>query len=275
MTGNDKVFYDAFGFFVIRQALTQDEVLAIERDFDAVMEAGPIPDDVLEFSTAADGTRIFKIGTQWFIGRVENKIDKQPAFGALLEDERITGAVETLLGPGWYRTGNVANRYAGDTAWHPDLGWDPHFPKGKSDPAWPESGPMHYYEGLKVGVYLDPLTKDTGCLRVIPGSHRSPFHEELRSLHYQIAGRFEHLLTDDVPQFGLDVPDVPCYAIETQPGDVVFFSHQVWHATVGGRLGRRLISWDYKARPSCEHEWACAEEFMLDETMDGVRVGRR
>ena len=33
---------------------------------------------------------------------------------------------------------------------------------------------------MKVSLYLDPLTKETGCLRVIPGSHRLPLHETLK-----------------------------------------------------------------------------------------------
>ena len=56
---------------------------------------------------------------------------------------------------------------AGDTPWHSDSPW----PEDWRTPSW--------YELL---VYLDPLTAETGALRVLPGSHlvqdafASPFH---------------------------------------------------------------------------------------------------
>jgi ectoine hydroxylase-related dioxygenase (phytanoyl-CoA dioxygenase family) len=257
-----KQFFDTFGYLVLRDALSNEEVRSVEADFEAVLDEVPVPDDAAETETAEDGRPIFKLGTQWFLARRENAIENRPGFRSLLDDPRIRGTVEALLGPGCYRTGSAAKRFASGSDWHPDLGWDPHFPKGLSDPAWPEKGPGHYYRGLKAAIYLEPLTMETGCLRVIPGSHRSPYHEQLRSLHYQIPGRFEDILEDpETPQFGVELPDVPSFALESNPQDILFFSHQLWHAAFGGKLGRRMITWDYKAAPGHDHERLYAGEF--------------
>lgn len=269
LTSQQKAFYDTFGFFVLREALTVDEIRNVEQEFEAVLAEAPVQDAVDGFDTTDDGRTIFKVGTQWFLARREDEIDKRPAFKALLESGRVGGTVKGLLGPGCYRTGNVAKRFASGTNWHSDLGWDPHFPLGTSDPGWPKGGPAKYYRGLKAAIYLEALTKETGALRVIPGSHRSPYHEGLASLHYQIPGRFEHVLEEPgFPQFGLTPPDVPSYAIESKPSDIVFFNHQLWHAAFGGKLGRRMITWDYKAKPEAEHERAYAEEFLTTQIID-------
>ncbi len=51
---------------------------------------------------------------------------------------------------------------------------------------------------------------------------------------------------DKVNLFGLEPRDVPSFALESQPGDVVFFSHQLWHASFGGRSGRRMFTLNYR-----------------------------
>ena len=63
-------------------------------------------------------------------------------------------------------------------------------------------------------MYLDSATKDTGALRVIPGSHKhgSPDHfEVLRPRPNE----------PDFRPFGLAPTEVPCWPLETEPGDVL------------------------------------------------------
>ena len=152
------------------------------------------------------------------------------------------------------------------------MGWDPSIPDGRSDPHRQGYMAKHYRPVIKVAFYLDPVGPDTGCLRVIAGSHLEPWHDRLWSLHVDIPARAaklpyvrpkmlqmlerdtgkpnggEQLLTDpDVNYFGVDPRDVPAYAIESQPGDVVFFSYQLWHASFGGRSGRRMFTLNYGA----------------------------
>ena len=266
---DQKTFFETFGFLVLQDVLTDLEMNGIDQDFEQVLEETPVPESADVFDSTQDGQTIFKVGTQWFLSRREDELHKRPTFRSVLKSERIRSVIKGLLGPGWYLTGNVAKRFASGTDWHCDLGWDPNLPLGKQDPLWPQGSPASYYYGLKAAIYLEPLTKETGALRVIPGSHLSPYHENLASLHYQIPGRFEHLLENSrFPQFGLAPPDVPSYGIDSKPSDIILFNHQIWHASFGGRMGRRMITWDYKSKPEAKHELEYAKEFL--EKPEGV-----
>ena len=97
----------------------------------------------------------------------------------LLDDERITGLAAGLLGESYQYWNSDGNYYSGDTPWH-------------SDTAWPE--PIRFY---KMAIYLDRMTRDSGALRVIPGSHR---HGEGFADHLQ-----DLLKSRDGPWLGLRV----------------------------------------------------------------------
>ena len=131
---------------------------------------------------------------------------------SLLEDERIYGLAESLLGPDFILMSTEGNRYVGQTQWHSD---------GSSMPV----------PSIKVVWYLDPIQKDTGCLRVISGSHRPG---SLRDALESLCG------AGDSNDFGLPGPEIPCQTLASQPGDVVVISESVYHASFGGRPGRRM-----------------------------------
>jgi hypothetical protein len=50
--------------------------------------------------------------------------------------------------------------------------------------------------------------------------------------------------------FGVPARDVPCFALESEPGDVVFFDQCTWHAAFGGRAGRRMFTLNFGAKPT-------------------------
>ena len=87
-----------------------------------------------------------------------------------MEDDRVYGPVEQLIGepPLWIESDG--NLYVGDTYWHPD--------GHVTRPLW-----------IKVALYLDPLTEESGCLRVIPGSHLALFSSALESANLRQARR--------------------------------------------------------------------------------------
>jgi hypothetical protein len=43
---------------------------------------------------------------------------------------------------------------------------------------------------------------------------------------------------------------VPCFPLESQPGDAVMFNQNLWHASFGGRTGRRMFTLNFGARPA-------------------------
>jgi hypothetical protein len=186
-----------FGFVLLRQCFSPEEMSKISADFDEVLaedrQGRPFPGEQ----------------RQGVLGFAEQR----PALMRLLEDDRIYGAIEQLLGPEFVWIGSDGNLYVGDTGWHPD-----------------SSAQSHHYPRVKVAFYLDPVTKDTGCLRVIPGSHHRPFFDDLFTMR------------------DLD-GDTPSYPLESQPGDVVMFYQNLWHSSWGGATGRRMFTLNFGAKP--------------------------
>ena len=241
-----RCFFDAFGFLVLRQGFSNKEALSIEEAYERIMK-----DAYGDPAQRSELTKKFVIDPGF--------CERSAFLRRLPDDPRILQTVHDLLGPGAFYTGSDGALRVGDTDWHPDQGWDPSIPLGREDPNFQaQSG--HYYRGIKVAIYIDVVGPDTGCLRVVPGSHQSPFHETLRSLHCDIPDRGAPLLDDpNFERVGLAPPQVPAYAIESSPGDVVFFSHQLWHAAIGGDKGRRMFAMGFKAAPSNEGQQRLAD----------------
>mgnify|MGYP002640464791 CR=1 FL=1 len=143
-------------------------------------------------------------------------IDQHPRLCALLDDGRIHGLLCSLLGDDFNYIGSDGNYYAGDTQWHSD-GW----------------GKGRVQRFVKVALYLDDLTRDSGCLRVIPGSHQigDAFADSVQ----------EHIR--EIPEtWGGDGAGLPALALENHPGDVVVFNHNLKHAAFGGSGRRRMFT---------------------------------
>ena len=143
-------------------------------------------------------------------------IDQHERLCALLDDPRVEGLLCSLLGDDFNYMGSDGNYYTGDTPWHSD--------------GWRQEGQGRY---VKVAFYLDHLTRDTGCLRVIPGSHRAgePFADTVQ----------EHIRK--IPDtWGVEGASLPAVALETRPGNVAVFNHNLKHAAFGGSSRRRMFT---------------------------------
>ncbi|MBM3263658.1 MAG: phytanoyl-CoA dioxygenase family protein [candidate division Zixibacteria bacterium] len=141
-------------------------------------------------------------------------IDQSAYLCSLLDDPRIEGIATSLMGDDFNYMGSDGNYYAGDTPWHSD-GWHKEL------------------RHVKIAFYLDPLTRDTGALRVIPGSH-------------QIQDAYANALQEKVRKsedlWGVTGSQIPAVAHETNPGDVVCFNHNTKHAAFGGGARRRMFT---------------------------------
>ncbi len=140
-------------------------------------------------------------------------IDQRERLCTLLDHPAITGVLANLLGDDFNYLGGDGNYYAGDTAWHPD-------------------GAHTVGCYAKFALYLDPVGCETGCLRVVPGSHRRD----------AIAGWDVRQAGESAQLWGIAGRDVPCVALESQPGDVVVFNHNLMHASFGGSAQRRMFT---------------------------------
>ena len=159
-------------------------------------------------------------------------IDQDEYLSSLIDDHRIDGVITSLLGNDYNYSGSDGNYYVGDTPWHSD-GY-----KEKS------------IISLKMAFYLDPVDKDSGCLRVIPGSHIygdgfAHTLEEVRS--GQITGGTQ---SSSEELWGISPSDVPSVALESHLGDLVMFNHCIKHSSWGGGTRRRMFTLNFEERYS-------------------------
>ena len=141
-------------------------------------------------------------------------IDQRDELASLVDDPRIAGIASALLGDDFNYMGSDGNYYVGDTGWHSD-GWHPQI------------------RHIKIALYLDHLTRDTGCLRVIPGSHL---------IEDAFAQRLQQQIRKSDELWGMPGRDVPAIPLEVTPGDVLVFNHNTKHAAFGGNSHRRMFT---------------------------------
>ena len=153
-------------------------------------------------------------------------VDQNEYLCSLMDDPRIEDVVSSVLGDDFNYASSDGNYYVGDTNWHSDKPID------------------DKYQALKVAFYLDPVTRDTGCLRVLPGSCHP-------------GDRFSAALHEAVPVtgqshpeefWGIDGSEVPAYAIESIPGDLLMFNHKTKHSSWGGGDRRRMFTMNFEER---------------------------
>lgn len=218
ITAEQIVHFQTFGFLGLKQAFSPEEMGEIGRVFDDLLEEDRRGQPALD---EKQQSRYHRLQSVYGIA------ERHPTLTGLVADDRIYEPVCQLLGDGCRWLCSEGHRYLGDTRWHPD------------------GGSTQDYFFIKVSLYLDPLTKDTGCLRVIPGSHRSPLHEDLKHL-----GDREGPADRPTPQINLAGPEVPSFPLESTPGDIFFLNMNLWHASFGGQPGRRHLTLNFTPEPT-------------------------
>lgn len=203
--------FDTFGFICLRRTFSPTEMEEITRAAESVWE-----------KTGGDSGGYFA--------------ELDPVLTRLADDDRIHDPISQLLGPGYVFVGSegVISEYT-RSQWHADRRYY-HLDNEKWEKEWID------YPRIKMMMYLEGLTKDTGCIRFILGSHRQQFHQALGPQESQ---------ADENP-FGVVEADIPAYPVETEPGDVVFFNQCLWHGLHGGRKGRRFIAFKFAAKPTTQ-----------------------
>lgn len=202
LTREQLSFFETFGFLAL-PGLMADSSSRIIEEFEGIWAANGGGHN----RAAHDGTRR-SCSVQF--------IDQSAYLSALLDDPRIHDVAASILGDDFNYKGSDGNYYTGDTRWH-------------SDGYGGRGGVRH----IKLAFYLDPLTSETGALRVIPGSHRvgEPFADEL-----------ERDIRASEERWGVDGRHVPAISLDTAPGDVLVFNHDIKHAAFGGSNRRRMFT---------------------------------
>ena len=138
-----------------------------------------------------------------------------PFFASLADDHRFADVAEQLIGGAVLPIAVDGNRHVDDTSWHADI------------------QPGASYRAVKFCIYPDRLTGSTGALRLVPGSNSGALHEQLEAANLRT--------TTEAGDTALGVPgsELPHFAFESEPGDVLVFNVSCFHAAFGGAPGRR------------------------------------
>lgn len=210
LNSDELQFLDIFGFVVLKQFFSEEELKTMNKELDKAKEItfSDLPFD--PSIPSSDRLQTIQLSNAY-----------SPFIFSLSEDDRIYGIAKQLYGEEIIGHQCHANLFVGDTRWHPD-----------HPPITPY--PDHRF-GCKFGIYTDPLTADTGALRIIPRSHKQPYYGDLKKMP-----RISN------PE---NIESFPGHACESEPGDVVLFNLSCWHASRGGKAGRTMMEVVYYNYP--------------------------
>jgi Phytanoyl-CoA dioxygenase (PhyH) len=215
----DRSFFETFGFLRVPGAIT-NELGWVNSEFAQVF----VDRNVVHHGTE----RTMVLG---FVARRER-------LSGLLEHPVVEDLLECLLGAGANYIGSDGNYYTGNTRWHAD-GYHVH-------------GTF-----IKVAFYLDPVDKDSGALRVIPGSHRLTDPEwDARK-----AGASEDL-------WNISGDLVPATVLASEPGDLLVFNHNLMHSSWGGSDRRRMFTMNLCKHCTSPEEFDELKKYLSDRESD-------
>ena len=153
-------FYHKNGYLTVENVLSAAELAELRQVTDdfversrSVSEHNEIYD--LERNHSAEHPRL---------RRIKNPIQQHDAYDRALRHDGILDIVEQLIGPGLRRHNTKLNMKEPDhgsaVEWHQDWAFYPH----TND------------DVLAVGVCIDDMTEENGCMLMAPGSHKGELH---------------------------------------------------------------------------------------------------
>ena len=151
-----KAFYDEQGYILHPDLLSQNEVATLRAALAEVLEESTgLTENNEKFSVTRgdDG--------QYHVRRIFNPVKWHKAFYDLAFHPRILDAVEALIGPNIQLHHSKLNL-------KPPTSREARFEWHQDYPFFPHSN----YDLLAVLIHLDEATRENGCLRIIPGSHK-------------------------------------------------------------------------------------------------------
>ena len=187
-------YFDDFGFLWL-PGFFAAEIGWISQEFERLLQ---------EQGSKHDGTK--RTGCH-------SPLESSERLGTLLTDSRLVGVLNAVLGEDYEYLGSAGELYTGDGMWHPD-------------------GVFKDFRRAKFAMYLDPLTPQTGALRVVPGSHLQGWEGNL----------------DPRALWGISNCEVPCASFDNKPGDAIIFNLHTLHNSLGGGYRRRMLNAVFKSK---------------------------
>ncbi len=199
--------YKKDGYVKVSGIFTKDEIEELHSEMNRIVEdwwgedsigwRGPWRDHYLPEGQQNDTRAVFIANPQWY----------SPAWGRVIFHEKLIDCVKALVGP--------------NVQWHhtilhgkpPERGTP--FPMHQDYPFYPHDGPG-FVDCL---LHLDDAEPESGCLRVVPGSHEQ--------------GPLEHITGDHtrpyLPPEKYHPDHVETVQVPAKKGDVIFFSYYTIH----------------------------------------------
>ena len=214
-------FYHENGYLGVEGVLSADEVAELRRVTEGFVQLS---------ASVTEHTDVFDLEPGHTpespkLRRLKDPIKHHEVYKKFLHHPRILDIVEQLIGPGLRTNGNKLNmkspEYGSPVEWHQDWAFYPH----TND------------DILAVGVSMDEMKYENGCLLVIPGSHKGPVYS-----HHQ-DGHFAGAVTEELPDADKAVP------IELEEGGISIHHVRTLHASAKNVSSRprRLLLYQYCA----------------------------
>ena len=212
--------YAADGCAVVRGVLDRDFVAELDRHIDWLIERHP-------------GLRPERLG-HWLVAR-------DPFWVRFISDRRLLDVAEALVGPdiAFFAADYIAKPPADGrpVLWHQDGNY------------WP----LEPMDVVTVWFAVSKVSRDNGCVRVIPGSHL------LGPLAHQSQEERANLLNSEVEPTAFD--QGAAVHIELEPGDISVHHPLVIHGSEANTSDRWRRGGSIQYMPSTTRiaaEWPCA-----------------
>jgi ectoine hydroxylase-related dioxygenase (phytanoyl-CoA dioxygenase family) len=221
LTAEQVESYNDRGYIILRDVLSADEVAELQSVTDAFLERSR----AMSQSDSGIELEDHHTAENPAIRRIKSPHKQHPVYAASLANPTLLDIVESLIGPDirWHHTKLNAKAPGGgrQVEWHTDWGYYPHTNE----------------DLLEIGIALDPITEENGCLRVLEGSHKGGVWD-----HYQ-DGTFVGAVAPGTFDMDASVP------IEIGLGDISIHHVRILHGSSPNlsTKPRRLLLQGYAA----------------------------
>ena len=213
-------FYHEQGYLAVENVLPQEEIQELRRVTDSFVE---------QSRALTDHTDVFGLEPDHSpelpkVRRIKEPAKQHPVYDRMMRHEIIVGIVTQLIGPDIRTNGDKLNMKLPEggspVEWHQDWAFYPHTNDNL----------------LSVGIAMDDMMLENGCLLVIPGSHKGPLYS-----HHQ-DGVFVGAVTDSFDR-NEAVP------LELKAGGITIHHVRMLHGSVpnNSERPRRLLLFQYCA----------------------------
>lgn len=249
----DVAAYRARGYLVVERLFDRDTVAALVDEGTQLVRGARGPVDRLEPAAPSDPDEA--VLARYMVCPMAHKAS--PLYRRTMADARLVEVLRKLIGPnvkGVHSQLYLKHAGAPGSAWHQDEMFLPTRDRSL----------------LTAWIALDPATVENGCLRFLPGSHRSGVLWPLRRHNDPELDRAEEA-------HGFPDPVDAAVTIELAPGSVVFFNGYLLHGSYPNRSAggfRRSLLFVYASAetPMAWHPTDVTQASALSDYRDIVLV---